>query len=226
MSKKVKIFAIVALAIALVIAAFSFLGSSTSAPAAPASNTLVTSSGQPVAAALNGQAGPAQNIDQFSILLSTIQSISIDTTIFQNKAYVTLRDNPIQVGTDIAGRPNPFAPLGTDAAGTSGNQTTSTQPVVTTLQPGKLTSTSAELTAQVTLSDTTPTSVVFEYGTDDTFGSITQPSTLTRTGTVVATVTKLTPNTLYYVRADVVRGTATMNGNSVTFTTLTPPTKQ
>ena len=216
MGKKIKIFVILILILAVAAGAYFFLSSKTNAPIASSTKSGLVAFSGAAPASSSGQVD-TKNIDQFSSLLSTIESITIDTTIFQNKAYVSLRDNPIEVGTDIVGRSNPFAPIGADSTGAA-----PTAAQVTTLQPGKITSTSAELTSQVTLSDTTPATAIFEYGISDAFGSTTAPTSLSHTGTAIATLTGLSPNTLYYVRADAVKGGITTTGNTVTFTTQTP----
>jgi hypothetical protein len=210
-SKKTKIFAGVVLGIAALIAAFSFLGGSGVSNEPVGADGLSTTG---VAALPTGGAGDAGSIDQFADLLSTIQSISIDTTIFQDPAYLSLKDHPITLGTDIIGRTNPFVAVGAD----SGASSTATV-AVQTLSAAKITKTTAEFGALVTLSDTAPVVVIFEYGTTDAFGSATSPLTATHSGTTLSTASGLTPGTLYYVRATVVKGSVTATGNTMTFTT-------
>ncbi len=252
MSKKVKIFALVVVGLAAVIGAFSLFGGSssdTSMSTPPTTRTPGAASGLSTTAAPPGgmpggipagvpggmPQGPVAMIpggpigmptgmqtsaaaNEFSGLLSSINSISIDTSIFQNPAYKTLRDYPVMLGTDIIGRINPFAPVGTDQSG----GTSSTAVSVQTLSPGKVTSTGAELGATITLPDTLSTTVVFQYGISDTFGSTTTPVTITKTGTTLATVTGLSPGTKYFVQTVVVRGSSTTLGNVMTFTTAAP----
>ncbi|MBP6904608.1 MAG: hypothetical protein KBB91_00940 [Candidatus Pacebacteria bacterium] len=155
---------------------------------------------------------------EFSNLLSTIKSISIDTTIFSDPSYRSLRDYPVALGTEMVGRPNPFAPVGYDAvpAGTA----MPTPVSVETLQPGKVTATTAELGAQAITGGTTQTTIVFEYGTSDLFGSATAPLLLGKNGTALYTVSALTPLTTYYVRAILAQGSITTVGNTMTFTTI------
>lgn len=154
------------------------------------------------------------NSDEFSALLSNISRISIDTTLFTNPAYLMLRGFPVSLGTDVVGRNNPFAPVGTDGVSVG-----TTAVMIQTLQPGKVTSTSAEFGAQVTLSDTVPTSVVFEYGPSDIFGKVTTPIVVTKSGTTLVTVTQLLPETTYYVRSVAVRGGETVTSQTMSFIT-------
>jgi hypothetical protein len=217
MSKKVKIFSIVIIVIALLIWVMSTMGGNDTAPIATPTNkggSLTTSVGVRPA---TGTAVTDAGTNDFSILLSSINSIDIDTSIFNNPAYKTLRDYPVSLGSDTVGRVNPFAPVGTDQ-----NPGTSTTVEVETLQPGKITATSAEFGAQVTLADTVPVSVVFNYGATDAFGSATAPVTLNKSGTALLTVTGLTPSTQYIVKAIVVRGSITTEGDNVPFATSAP----
>lgn len=209
MSKKVKIFAIVVIGLALVI----FIGSKLSGrkpakvpiPNSPLSSTtgVIPLPGAPL----------PQNGDEFSTLLSNIKRISIDTSLFDNAAYKLLRDFPVSLGSDIVGRTNPFAPIGSDS--TVGTTT----PIVQTIAPGKVTSTTAELGAQVTLPDTVATSIVFEYGKTDTFGNATTPVIVNKSTTTLVTINNLSPETLYFVRAVAVRGSTTTIGDTTSFTT-------
>jgi hypothetical protein len=121
----------------------------------------------------------------------------------------------VALGTDVVGRNNPFAPIGVD----SNNPITTKDVTIQTIQSGKVTSTTAELGAQVTLTDTVPTTIIFEYGISDTFGNVTAPVVLTKSGTSLVTITKLIPETTYYVRAVAVRGSSTTIANTTSFIT-------
>lgn len=223
MSKKVKIFALVVIGLALIIGGFTFFGGGGPAPVtpytqsanSPLSNQILPGS-LPVGPGIGFSGGAnASAANDFSGLLSSINSITVDTSLFTNPAYQALRDYPVILGTDVVGRVNPFAPVGTDSA----TDTIITKLTTETLAPGKVTSTSAELGALMTLPDNTATGVVFQYGTTDTFGSATTPITTTKSGTILTTITGLQPNTTYKVQAVAVRGATTTNGNTVSFTT-------
>ncbi len=47
----------------------------------------------------------------FLSTLSSLMSIKIDTSIFKNKSFLSLKDNSVKLDTPVAGRTNPFAPL-------------------------------------------------------------------------------------------------------------------
>lgn len=219
MSKKVKIFAIVIGIISVAILVFTYLGNS--APVEDPSDLVSTVSPNagssvadgPVAGALSS--GPVPVSGSFLQVLSTMDTITLDTSIFSSPAYKALRDFPINLGTAVIGRQNPFAPIGTD--------TSSSAPVASleaqTLAPGKITSTGAEFGALITSSNPTASTVVFQYGTSDTFGSSTPPVKVSQGGTALATVKDLTPDTTYYVEAVAVYGSATASGSIMTFTT-------
>lgn len=211
MSKKLKIVIIVVIILIVGIGGASLLGNKTPVPV-KSSSPLTSSSGSAPAGTTSQNSASS---DEFSNLLSSVKRITIDTSIFDNPAYKMLRDFPVSLGSDIVGRVNPFAPIGTDSASSAPTQDV----YVDTLQSGKVTSTTAEFGAQLSLSDTVPTSVVFEYGTSDIFGNTTTPVVVTKSGTTLVTVTKLLPETTYYVRAVTVRGSSTTTGNTTTFTT-------
>jgi hypothetical protein len=216
MSKKIKIFALISLGIIVVIILISVLGnSSTPTPTGP----LGSSSAAGVASSPNATSVP----NDFSLLLSTVKSINIDTSIFTDPTYKTLRDHPIDLGTEDIGRPNPFAPVGIDIGTISGTGSTTTAPAaasidVQTLQPSKVSTTSASFGARITLPDASPATLTFEYGPTDLFGSVTTPLAVTATGNYFANVTGLAPGTTYNVRAVLVQGSS-KNGTTMVFTT-------
>lgn len=227
MNKKLKIVIFIVVGLIAVVIALSVFGGSSATP--PASTGALSTT-----ATLPGNAtrpaGTATGSSEFSALLSNVKSIDIDTSIFQNNAYKSLRDYPVSLGTDVVGRQNPFAPIGVDpAGGTIAGGATFAASELQTLQPGKVTATGAEFGAQMTVTDGVPVTVMFEYGTSDTFGNATPPALLGKNGTILSPVTGLAPATLYYVRAVAAQGSNTTTGTIMTFTTLakagTTPTR-
>ncbi|MEK7564431.1 MAG: hypothetical protein AAB510_02585 [Patescibacteria group bacterium] len=66
---------------------------------------------------------------EFLTLLLSVEGIKLDATIFSNPAFTSLRDSTIILNPDgTEGRPNPFAPIGSDKVSTSVNISTNTQP--------------------------------------------------------------------------------------------------
>lgn len=216
MSKKVKIFVIVILVIAALIALFSYLGNKNPTPAASGLSSSATETGVVPAGGTGDITPDASASSQFSATLLAVNSINLDTSIFSNPAYEALRDYPVALGTAIIGRVNPFAPIGSDAP--SSGVAPSLQ--VQTLAPGKITASSTELGALVTVNTTAPVTVVFEYGLTDSFGTTTPPVNVTKSGTALFTAKGLTPATQYYVQAIAVQGSSTATSNTMSFTTL------
>ncbi len=212
MNKKVKIFAIVILVIAVLIGAYSYFGNTAPAPTA---GSLSTTAGVPLLPGGGGAVTSGVTAGGFSNVLSgSINGISLDTSVFSNPGYKALRNNPVVLGTATIGRQNPFAPIGTDSGAPQGATLE-----VQTLAPDKILSTSAEFGALITSTTTAPSTVVFQYGLSDTFGSDTTPVTVSKNNTALFTATSLIPNTLYYVEAVAVQGSTTATGTIMTFTT-------
>ncbi len=210
MSKKAKIILGSVGAIAVIVVLNSFLTPKKTPATSNSSNLLTSTTGM---IPLPG-APSTTSADEFSKVLSSIKNITIDTSVFQNRAYIALRDYPVTLGSETVGRVNPFAPIGVDSASPVAQDT-----LVQTLQAGKITKATAEVGAQLTLASSAPVTVVFEYGTTDTFGSVTEPVTATKSGTVLATLNGLTPGTTYYTRAVAISGASTTTGNTTSFVT-------
>lgn len=212
MSKKIIIFAIVGLAIAALV---FFMGGSDDSSSSSSSSPLTSSTGiggQPTTPTDTLAAG-----GDFAQLLSNVDNIRIDTSIFEDPSYKALRDNRVVLIPEPIGRPNPFAPIGTDIGSSD------TSPIVETIQPDKVTATGAEFSARVTLRDSVPVQVVFEYGTSDVFGSVTAPVTLTKSDTVIMQAKDLVPGTTYLVRAVARYGSTAYRGQNIMFPTSAAP---
>lgn len=210
MNKKVKIILGVLGAIVIIIVLSSVLRSKKTPKVSNPTNLLTSTTG---IVPLPGASG-ITSADEFSKVLSSIRNITIDTSLFQNHAYIALRDFPVILGTDSVGRVNPFAPIGVDSPLPVIQDT-----IVQTLQTGKITKTTAEVGAQVTPTSSAPITVVFEYGTTDTFGNVTEPIMVTKSGTVLSTLTGLLAGTTYYTRAVAISGAITTTGNTTSFVT-------
>jgi hypothetical protein len=211
MNKKLKVFIFLIIIVLVGYFVFSYLNK---APETSKNISPLSSTSNPIPLPGNSNSTQQKSADEFSAILSTVKSITIDTSLFDNQAYKMLRDFPVSLGTDVIGRNNPFAPIGV------GSNVSITEAVsIQTIQSGKITSTTAELGAQIVLTDTVPTTVIFEYGISDTFGNVTVPVVLTKNGTSLVTITKLLPETTYYVRAVAVRGSSTTIANTTSFIT-------
>lgn len=110
---------------------FFFFGRKTEEP------TLVSAvPGAP--ATVSGSPTPLPAAGEFLPVLLNIQSIKLDDSIFSDPAFLSLRDSSIELIPDgNEGRPNPFAPIGSDV---------DTAPLAPETQPVPATETPAEET--------------------------------------------------------------------------------
>ncbi len=116
MKKGLKTLLIILAVIAIAAAAYFVLGNSNQEPA---SGLVADSTNAPVSSPINQSASTltAEIGQEFIATLLSLQSINLDTTLFSNPAFVTLENRTLTF-EDIQtnGRPNPFAPIGTDIA--------------------------------------------------------------------------------------------------------------
>ncbi len=147
----------------------------------------------------------------FLALLTSIQTIHLDDSIFSSKAFLVLQDfnRPIPADTN-PGRPNPFAPIGADSAVVS-NQ-------VSTSSPSSITGTMTILNGTLSVGGAA-TSRWFEYGTTTALGTMTAPKTQQNPGAFAETIDKLIPNTTYYAKAGATIDGVIVGGNIVTWKT-------
>ncbi|MBI9053332.1 MAG: T9SS type A sorting domain-containing protein [Bacteroidales bacterium] len=118
--------------------------------------------------------------------------------------------------------------VGVNAGGTSNGSdltftTLSQDPIVTTNAASDIESSGATLNGTVNANDLS-TTVTFEYGLTETYGSTVtadqSPVTGTTSKDVSVSITDLIPNATYHFRVVGVNSEATTNGSDVTFTTL------
>lgn len=147
----------------------------------------------------------------FLATLLSVQSINLDDRIFTNPAFTSLQDfsRPLLPDTN-PGRPNPFAPLGSDAQGVS------TQ--ISTSNPSLITANTSILNGTLTVEDSSAMRW-FAYGTTLALGSTTVQKAQTTPGAFAETIIGLTPNTTYYVKAMASIGGQTVAGNLITWVT-------
>lgn len=149
--------------------------------------------------------------NDFLMTLLSVRSIKIDSEIFTSTAFTSLQDfsRPL-LPDNNPGRPNPFAPLGSDTT------TISTQ--ISTTNVSAILTTTATLNATLTIADG-GTLRWFEYGTTQALGTSTNKKNQGTPGTFAETVTGLLPNTLYYVKAMATYAGQTIAGNVISFRT-------
>ncbi|HEX7724436.1 MAG TPA: hypothetical protein VF438_01720 [Candidatus Paceibacterota bacterium] len=56
-------------------------------------------------------------------LLNQVKSLTIDTALFNDAAFRSLKDYSVAITPEIVGRPNPFAPLPGEAVRSAASQT-------------------------------------------------------------------------------------------------------
>ena len=85
---------------------------------APAEAPLTSSSGIATSEASTATVSPEIGKDFVTFLLS-VKSIKLDDSIFSDPAFLSLKDSSILIlliDSGVMGRPNPFAPIGTDTS--------------------------------------------------------------------------------------------------------------
>jgi hypothetical protein len=149
----------------------------------------------------------------FLATLTSLTRIKIDTTLFKNNAFTSLKDNEVVIEPVTPGRTNPFASINT---GPSASGASSTAPAVITGQPTDLTTTTATLNG---VTSPGATASYFEYGPTSALGKATSPSLTTLVGSFSSKVTGLTPKTNYFFRASSKINGAVVSGTVIPFTT-------
>jgi hypothetical protein len=170
----------------------------------------VPGAGVAIVPGATGEAGLAVGREFLSLLLN-IRSLKLDDSIFSNQAFVALQDfsRPIPPDTN-PGRPNPFAPLGADSTGVS------TQ--VATSNPSSVTASGTTLNGTLSIGNASVTRW-FEYGTSESLGTKTAAKVQNTPGAFAETITGLSPDTTYYVKAVASIGGTTVAGNLITWKT-------
>ena len=140
MSSKVKNIIIIAVvAIALIVAFLVFFKK----PAQTADLVSTSASTQTASSDASASAGSPIGQDFLTTLLN-VKSIKLDDSIFSNPAFLGLRDTSIQLVQDPTqeGRPNPFAPIGSDAVTPSAPSSTTSSSTTTSTSSTSSTSSS------------------------------------------------------------------------------------
>lgn len=188
-----------------------FLSKKTAAPAGSLQTTSGIGTGVAPDPTGAQTAGPGGVGGDMLALLINVKSINLDDSLFTKKSFDLLQDfnRPIPPDTN-PGRQNPFAPLGTDGGPVTAQ--------VLTSNPSSITPSTSTLNGTLAVSDAALTRW-FEYGTSPALGTKTPTKSQTNPGVFAETITGLTPNVTYYVKAVAVIGGVTVNGNVVTWKT-------
>ncbi len=188
-------------------------------------------------------AGSADDVGQgFLDTLLSLRTIKLDRSLLDRDSFKSLRDFTKElVPQNNQGRPNPFAPIGTDvevapSASPTPETTTSQSASVINTQASsssQTTSTTVETVEATTITRTTavvngklfaPSATTiryFEWGTNpDALSNGTPQIKQTTAGVFNRELPGLTPNTTYYFKAVAVTGASVFEGDVLVFTTL------
>ncbi len=154
----------------------------------------------------------ASDIAFISSLLS-LTKLNIDTTLFMNKSFQSLRDNTVKLDLGVSGRVNPFAPVGT-----SFNQNNVADSLVSTKDPIDIQSDTVMLSGIVNKTIGV-SNAYFEYGLTEELGTKTIPTTISLIGTFISNVTELNSATTYFYKACARVDGITLCGDIVSFKT-------
>ncbi len=188
--------------------------------------------------------GSAEDVGQgFLDTLLSLRTIKLDRSLLDRDSFKELRDFTKElIPQNNQGRPNPFAPIGTDievspsasptpettssaqsqsASVVNSVPTTGTTTVVAeTVEASAIARTSALLNAKLFAPSAT-TVRYFEWGTNpDALSNSTPQTKQTTPGVFSREISGLTPNTIYYFKAVAVTGALVSEGDIVAFTTL------
>lgn len=179
-----------------------------------------------------GNTSTDQAIQGVLTQINNLDQIKLNTDIFQKPEFLALKDisQDLTPPTDI-GRPNPFAPIGTDVgaipvdgqlatdSSTAGLPTNGLPEIVSAVKTKEVQNIgqkSATLNADVGI--TTTTNRWFEWGTNQ--NTVNKTTKQTGTQSQFATIlTGLTPKTTYYVKAAVEDNGVVTYGDVVLFKT-------
>lgn len=147
----------------------------------------------------------------FLTTLASLKRIKIDTSIFQNKSFTSLKDNTVKIEKVSAGRINPFAPMGVSFPVNAG------LPKVVTDQPTQITDKTVVFNG--TINESGARDTYFEYGTTLELGTVTPMVKQSLVGTFIKNVLGLTPKTNYFYKACAKINGSSLCGDVVSFTT-------
>jgi hypothetical protein len=149
----------------------------------------------------------------FLTTLVSLNKINIDTTLFTNKSFTSLKNNEVKIEPIGAGRINPFAPINDNNI----NNVSQNSGIITGL-PTEITDKTVSLNGVIN-SLNGVTDMYFQYGTSEALGVVTSTVKQSLVGTFIKNVSGLTPKTAYFYKACAKVNGATLCGDMVSFNT-------
>ena len=146
--------------------------------------------------------------------LVSLKEIKIDTVLFNNKNFNSLKNNTVKIEPVVAGRSNPFVSIIDQDINNNNNSTAD----VITDQPTQITDKTVILNGTVSMTNNV-TDTYFEYGTTEVLGSITTIVKPSLVGSFIKNISGLTPKTNYFFKACAKINNIKSCGNLVSFTT-------
>jgi len=152
----------------------------------------------------------------FLSALASITRIKIDSTLFEEKMFTSLKDNSVNIGTVTPGRDNPFSPvLGTSSSSTSNTVVISK---VVTNQPTQITENTAVLNGTINVQSDI-SSVYFKYGTTNDPVTILSATQSSLVSTFTKSLSELESQTEYFFKACVKINNVETCGDVISFST-------
>lgn len=146
--------------------------------------------------------------------LVSLKKITIDTTLFTNKSFTSLKNNTVKLDPVSPGRQNPFSPIGSDGLSSVYSSTSK----VVTEKAVQITGTSATFNGLVNVTDGV-TDTYFRYGNTKDVSITTAIVKQSLIGAFIKNVSGLTPKTTYFYKACARINNAETCGEIETFTT-------
>ena len=178
-------------------------------------SSLVSSSAAESISSLVSSAGVKISSDiSFLTSLVSLKKIVIDTSLFEDNSFSSLKNNAVTIDKMEPGRVNPFAPI---SASKIKSATESSSKVVTG-QATQITGSSAVLNGTVNVNSGI-TSLYFEYGKTNELGTTTLVTQQSLVGGFIKGILGLSSKTNYFYKACAKINSTVSCGDVVSFTT-------
>ena len=150
----------------------------------------------------------------FLATLASLKTIKIDTSLFTDDSFKSLKNNAVAIQPVVAGRINPFAPI----IGAYNPSNIASVPNIVTDLPTEITDKTVVFNGTVN-AKTGVSGIYFEYGPTASMGTIVAVPSQSLVGTFVKNISGFTTKTSYFYRACAKINNISACGSVVTFTT-------